>query len=137
MLKLVYIRSIEKVKAEDLTSLEIISESSCRLAHDVTFEKINIHGLVGVNVEDTYDNNQRMFTTTATFLTYDKEPIAERQLAYRVTSIEGQCYLIGTNARPFPVIKEKNPFPEKPGDSILKTVTITWKSLLPMLRIIK
>ena len=60
-----------------------------------------------------------------------------RQAAFRLTSVDGKRYMIGTDSRPYPIIRERNPFPEKPVDSSLKTVTITWKSLMPMLLIVE
>lgn len=117
--------------------MEILYGASCRITREPNFEEINIWELVGVNIEDSYENNQKVYTTTATFQTCDKEPITERQLAFRVTSMNGQRFLIGTNARPYPIIKERNPFPEKPTDSAMKTVTITWKAIYPMLRIVE
>ena len=137
MSNLVHFRSIEKVRVENLTSLEIISESSCLLTREPDFKEINIFELVGVTIEDSYENHQKIYTTTATFKTCDKEPIVERILAFRVTSLDGKRFLIGTNARPYPIIKERNPYPEKPTDSTLKTVTVTWKAIYPMLLIIE
>lgn len=137
MSNLVHFRSIEKVRVENLTSLEIISESSCLLTREPDFKEINIFELVGVTIEDSYENHQKIYTTTATFKTCDKEPIVERMLAFRVTSLDGKRFLIGTNARPYPIIKERNPYPEKPTDSTLKTVTVTWKAIYPMLLIIE
>lgn len=137
MSNLVHFRSIEKVRVENLTSLEIISESSCLLTREPDFKEINIFELVGVTIEDSYENHRKIYTTTATFKTCDKEPIVERMLAFRVTSLDGKRFLIGTNTRPYPIIKERNPYPEKPTDSTLKTVTVTWKAIYPMLLIIE
>ncbi|MGX8697961.1 MAG: hypothetical protein ACSW8D_16395, partial [Prevotella sp.] len=92
---------------------------------------------VGVTIEDSYENNQKVYTTTATFNTCDKQPMTVRQAAFRLTSVDGKRYMIGTDSRPYPIIRERNPFPEKPVDSSLKTVTITWKSLMPMLLIVE
>lgn len=137
MSKLVHVRSIEMTKAENLYPMQILSQVACRFTREVDFKEINIQELVGVTIEDSYENNQKVYTTTATFQTCEKEPITERQMAFRLTSLDGKHYIIGTNARPFPIIKERNPYPEKPTDSTLKTVTITWKALFPMLSVIE
>lgn len=120
-----------------LGSIQIIGETTCRFKSLPVFSEINIKGLVGVTIEDGYENNQRVFTTTATFNMCDKKPMNVRQAVFRLTSIDGKRYMIGTDSRPYPVIKERNPFPEKPADSSMKTVTIAWKSLLPMLLIVE
>ena len=120
-----------------LESLQVVGETSCRFRSLAVFSELHIHELVGVTIEDSYENNQKVFTTTATFKTCDKIPLTVRQVAFRLTSIDGQQYMIGTGSRPYPIIKERNPFPEKPADGSLKTVTITWKALMPMLLIIE
>lgn len=136
MSKLVHVRKIEIADACSLGSIQVFNETTCRFKSDPVFSEISIKELVGVTVEDSYENNQKVYTTTATFNTCDKTPMTVRQAAFRLTSMDGKRYMIGTDSRPYPIIKERNPFPEKPADSTLKTVTITWKALLPMLLIV-
>ena len=137
MSKLVHVNKIEIADACTLGGIQIVGESSCRIKTQPSFSEICIRELVGVTIEDSYENNQKVYTTTATFNTYDKQPMTVRQAAFRLTSVDGKSYMIGTDSRPYPIIKEKNPFPEKHTDSTLKTVTVTWKSLMPMLLIIE
>ena len=137
MSKLVHINKIELASSESLSMLVVIDESTCRFKSSAAFTEININELVGVTVEDELVNNQRVYTTTATFKSCSKIPMEARRKAFRLTSVDGQRFMIGTNARPYPIIKENNPFPEKPTDSSLKTVTITWKAPHPMLRILE
>ena len=134
---LVHVRKIEIADACSLGSIQVLNETSCRFKTQPVFSEIGIKELVGVTIEDSYENNQRVYTTTVTFNTCDKKPMTARQAAFRLTSLDGKRYMIGTDSRPYPIIKERNPFPEKPGDSTLKTVTIVWKSLLPMLLIVE
>ena len=133
---MVHINKIEFTRTENLTPLKIVDNVSCIFTREVDFTKIDIQELVGVNIEDSYENNQKVYTTTATFTTRCKEPFYNRCLAFRLSSVDGKRYLIGTNGRPYPIIKEKNPFPEKVPDSSMKIITITWKSTFPMLLII-
>lgn len=137
MSKLVHIHKVEIADACSLGSIQVLSETTCRFKIQPVFSEISIKELVGVTIEDSYENNQKVYTTTATFTTCGKRPMTVRQAVFRLTSIDGKQYMIGTDARPYPIIKERNPFPEKPADTTLKTVTITWKSLLPMLLIVK
>lgn len=121
----------------NLTAMRVISDTSCRFSGTVTFTEICINELVEVTIEDELEKNQKVFTTTAVFRTADKQPLTERRLAFRLTGVDGKKYMIGWNGRPFPIIKEKNPFPGKPNESWLKTVTITWKATVPMLQILE
>lgn len=136
MLKLVHVNKIEKVRIADLSSLRIVSPSTCRFVKDVHFSEISIKELAGVSVEDSYENNQKIFTTTITFHAMDHEPLSDRQYAFRLTTVKGEKFLVGTNTRPYPIIKENTPYPEKPADNMLKKMTITWKSIYPMLKIL-
>ena len=137
MFNLVHINKIEFVRVEELLPLVLLDDVSCRFKREPFFFELDLWELVGVTIEDSYENNQKIYTTTAVFSTRCKEPLTDNRLAFRVTSVSGMQYLIGTNERPYPVIKEKNPYPEKPADSTLKSVTITWKAKYPMLRIVE
>lgn len=136
MSNLVHVVSIEKVNSEKLTPIRIISKAKCHFNAEVNFEEIKVQELVGVTIEDAYENNQKIYTVTAQFLMKDKEPLTDRHLSFKLTSINGKQYLLGTNSRPFPIIKENNNFPEKPADSQMKQVTITWKSTYSLLQIV-
>lgn len=135
MSKLVHVNKLEMTEIENLTPLRVVSDTSVKFTNEVPFSPVDILELVGVNIEDSYENNQKVYTTTAVFNTFCKKPMANRRLAFRLTSVDGKRYLIGLNTRPFPIIKEKNPYPEKPTDTSLKNVTITWKSFYPMMLI--
>ena len=136
MFKPVHIIKLEMIRCEDLIPMRIISEDTCRFSRSLFFEEVPIEDVVGVSVSDEYDKNQKIYTTTATFKTRCKKLLRARRMAFRLTSADGKQYMIGTNARTYPIIKESNPFPEKVPDSSLKTVTITWKGLNPMLLIL-
>lgn len=136
MTNLTHILKIESVSSASLESMLIIDKSKCRILPSVTFSKIDILDMVGVKITDAYEKNQRIYTTTATFKTCDKTPSDMRGMAFRLTSRTGARFMIGTGSRPYPVVKEDNPYPEKAVDPMTKTVTITWKSTYPPLLII-
>ena len=135
MRNLVHILKIECVSSASLTGMLIIDKNKCRIP-TVTFSKIDILDMVGVKITDAYENNQRTYTTTATFKTCAKTPLDLRGMAFRLTSKTGEKFMTGTGSRPYPVVKEDNPYPEKAVDPMTKTVTITWKSPYPPLLII-
>ena len=135
MTNLVHILKIECVSSASLDGMLVIDKNKCRIP-TVTFSMIDILDMVGVKVTDAYEDNQRIYTTTATFKTCDKRPSDLRGMAFRLTSKTGAQFMIGTGSRPYPVVKEDNPYPEKAVDPMTKTVTITWKSPYPPLLII-
>ena len=133
MSNLVHIVKVEFASGTSLSNLKVTSPSSCRILSAVNFSEILIEGLAEVNVEDAYENNQTVYSTTLSFQSHDRKLFGLRQAAFRLSSADGHRYMLGTHTRPYPIIKETVPFPDKPGDSTLKKVTVTWKSPLPML----
>lgn len=122
------------IRIEDLNSLRLISKYACRMKQSLLFTDLDIQDLVGVTVEDSYENAQRKYTTTVTFKTPCRKLLALSRMVFRLTDVNGDQYMVGTNSRPFPIIKEVQNYPEKVPDSSLKQFTITWKSMCPMLR---
>lgn len=135
MSKLVHVNKIEFTSAALLVPMRMASATSCRFSSAVAFTEINIEDLVDVIIEDEYENNQRVYTTTASFRTCSKSVVLGRKLAFRLTSVDGKRFMIGSRTRPYPIIRVKDPFPGRPTDDTLKTVTVTWKALTPMLLI--
>ena len=128
MAKLVHIIRIEEIDTSKLYDMEVLGPHLCRLKSNVNFKKINICGLVEVTEEDNYENNEQTWTTTIKYTTKDKKTKGNRRKAYRLTSVDGTVFIVGTYERPYPVEKESNPYPSKETGSTLRTVTVTWKA---------
>lgn len=127
---------IEVCDSSALLDALVLSEKDCFLTRDVNFTEVNAFGNIQVSDDSNYENNELVWTTTITYKAKSKNPQMWRRKAFRMTAIDGKKYLVGTGERPFPVIKESNPYPDKATGSTLMTVTITWKSLHGMLRIL-
>lgn len=124
-------------EAASLSSMKIISDNSCLFPQTVAFTEININELAEVSIEDAYENNQIVYTTICKFQICDKKLQTYRQMAFRLTSINGSQFIIGTKSRPFPIMKSSRSYPDNPSNTYFDTVTITWKSTRPMLHIIR
>ena len=116
--------------------MKMLSLHSCSVPSSVEFAEINTVGLVDVKMDDSIENKEKVYTSVVSFQTPNKTPAGVSRLAFRLTTIDGNRFLLGTSERPYPIIKESNPFPGKVGDSTLKSVTITWKSPCPLLYIV-
>lgn len=127
---------IETVPCSELSQMEVIGERLCHFMSDVNFTEINTYGNIQVSEESDYQNNERVWTVTVTYKTKCKNPTGNRRNAFRMTRIDGTQFVIGTYDRPFPVIKESNPYPDKPTGTTLMTTTVTWKSKHGMLEIV-
>lgn len=137
MIKNIQISKIETIDALSVQGLHIVSNSSCVLPKNVNFANINIYGKALVKIEDALDNNQKIYTTTISYSTSEKKMETWRRPILRLTSVDGTRFLVGINKRPYPIVTESNPYPSKETESPMKTVTITWKSVYPMLYIVE
>ncbi len=137
MSKLVHVSKIEKIYTDQLSSMKIVERTKCLFQSQPIFEEISVNELVDAVCEDSLENNEKVFTTTISFQTCDKTTSLLRRMAFRLTCLDGKKFMVGTNHRPFPIIKENNPYPGKPTESALKKITITWKSPYPMLEIVE
>lgn len=127
---------IEQADCKDLSVMEVAGERQCHFMSDVNFTEINTFGNIQVSEDSDYQNNERIWTITVTYKQKCKLPTGARRKAYRLTRLDGTQFVVGTYDRPFPVIKESNPYPDKVTGTTLMTVTITWKSKHGMLEII-
>lgn len=137
MTRPVHVIKIERAPASAVVGMTQVTSGSCNLPQNVNFTEINIQGLVDAKMDDNIENKERIYTTTITFRTCDKTPADSRHQVFRLTTVDGNRLLVGTSSRPYPIVREHNPYPGKPGDNLLKEVTVTWKSTLPMLYIIE
>lgn len=117
--------------------MKFLGSSICKIPQNVNFTKINnLVGLAAVKMEDEVKNRQHIYSVTLTFQVSCKKVTQLKHQSFLLTSVSGERLLVGTDARPYPIIKESNPYPDKPGDSVLKTVTVSWNTLHPMLAIV-
>ena len=125
---LVQIRSVAYTSAANLDGMAIVNNLFCIIPPGVVFTTINIEGLADLNIEDTIEENQRVYNTSLSFRTCDKQPADIRRSVFLVESVRGRRYLVGSASRPYPIYKETNHFPDRPTDSTLKQVNVSWRS---------
>ncbi len=133
---LVHIIKIEYCDVTDLAGLVRPAKASVIIPQNVNFTEINMQELTGVKMEDTLENGERRYNIEATFQTCDKTPDDKREVAFRLTSADGNRFLLGTDARPYAIMKENNPYPQQAPDSSLKTVSISYQGPNPLLLIL-
>ena len=136
MSKLIHILKIEMASPKGNPFVLVTPAMDCVMNYDTRFEEIHAEGLIEVSVEDSFEDNQRVYATTATFRTCRKAPLLARQKVFRLTAMDGTRWLMGTGEKPYPIVSEANPWPGDPSGSALKKVKLTWKATTPLLRII-
>jgi hypothetical protein len=133
MTTLIHITRVERIPCADLVSLVYIDRNHVKIPSDVKFIDINIVGLAQMSVDDDIDNLQSITTSTLKFNLCPLDNVYGRFYAYRLTSANGQRYLVGCSDRPFPVSKCSRPFPDSASGSVLQSITVTLKSTVPLL----
>ena len=59
-----------------------------------------------------------------------------KKYCFKVTTVTGSEFLIGSADKPYPVIENSESFPSAPGGKSGATVTVTYTSTIPMLAIL-
>lgn|SRR5574344_261697 len=135
MLKLKNIIKVEYVDVIKLSSVVIVSDKDVIVPADIIFNEIDIKKPCSCEISDAVESKTRLYTTKLVFQTCDDNIPKNGFVAYKVTTANKISYLIGTYDRPYPVVNSVDPFPSALTDSTLKTVTVTYKNTLPMLKV--
>jgi len=129
-----YINRIAFCSASLLTSALVFPPTSqAVVSGDTTFKEIPTAGLSSLEVSEELKDGQRVFTSklTATLCGEFAVPAAPIALALYLT--DGAQMLLGTSARPFPIVAVSLKRPEKAGSQSAYTLTATWTAPTPAL----
>lgn len=99
--------------------------------------KIEHVGPAALTIADEVENGIRTFTSTLTFTTADAPALPPPRTIYRARCADGTAYIIGTHARPMPVVTVEMTHAAAPGERTACSVKVTWKGPLPALRVIE
>lgn len=130
------IARVEYIETRYLRDTIITPDNDVLLQYWRNFIELHIVGLAQVNVADQVEHNARLTTVTLNALTCERFVPSTRPLAWRVTTVTGQQFLIGINETPFPITTTTDNFPDKATDQSGTTVKVEWKTPLTLLRII-
>lgn len=92
-----------------------------------TFRDMDIVGLGKGEITEKWESNELVYETKITF--FVKEIIPARDfLCYRITTVNGESYLMGTNTRPFSIREYKRTIPDQVTQKQGYDVTITYRN---------
>ena len=129
------INRVEFIETRYLNSIVLLSDHEVSLQYWRNFTELCLVGLASVEVSQNIENNSRLTTVKLTAQTTADFNVDHRRLAWLVTTVEGNQYLIGCNEQPFPVTTVADNFPDKTTERSGKTVTATWQTSLDLLKI--
>lgn len=129
------INRVEFIETRYLNGIVLLSDHEVSLQYWRNFTELCLVGLASVEVSQNIENNSRLTTVKLTAQTTSDFNVDHRRLAWRVTTVDGNQYLIGINEQPFPLTTVADNFPDKATERSGKTVTATWQTNLDLLKI--
>ena len=131
------ITRVEFIETRYLHNLMLIGNNEVTLQYWRNFTELPIIGLADMEVSESIENGSRLTTVKLTARTACDYPAgAPRRHAWRVTTVTGEQYLIGTTEQPFPVTLVTDSYPGKSTEPSGKTITVVWQSSLGLLEIV-
>ena len=130
------IRHIAYVDAEALTphiTLQALAKIPVGIFARLSFVSFDKKTAL-CETETEFDNNSTLETATLTFTSTETLP-TDKKLAFALTCVNGEQWLIGSKEAPFPFIKKESSsgLPEGDANTIQYTITYTNKvALVPV-----
>lgn len=130
------ITSIQIIETRLLQNLTIIPGTGVMLIYWRYFTELPLVNLASMEVASKVENKSRLFTTTIKALLSEHFDVANRKLAFLVTTVSGDRFLVGNLESPFPVVNTSDAFPDKPADQSGCTLTVEYTDTLGLLPVL-
>lgn len=130
------ITSIQILETRLLQNLTIIPGTGVMLNYWRYFTELPLVNLASMEVASKVENKSRLFTTTIKALLSEHFDVANRKLAFLVTTVSGDRFLVGNLESPFPVVNTSDVFPDKPADQSGCTLTVEYTDTLGLLPVL-
>lgn len=128
-----HIKKVEIIETKHLTNSTIINDNSILLQIYRPFSILDTVGLSSVETSDKIENKVRIHTSKLTALLPERFEVGNKKLCFRVTTVSGERFLIGTDKRPFPIITFSENYPNSASIRCGSTMTVTYSNTIPML----
>lgn len=110
------INCVSVIECGLLQNLSIIPGHGVLLNYWRNFQPLPLVGLAQCEVTSKLQDNSRSFTTVLTCRLSEHFNVADRQLAFLVTCVNGDRFLIGSAERPYPVVNTTDSMPGNVSD---------------------
>lgn len=128
-----HIKKVEIIEAKHLVNSTIINDNSILLQIYRPFSILDTVGLSSVATSDKIENKVRIHTSKLTALLPEGFEVGNKKLCFRVTTVSGERFLIGTDKRPFPIVTFSENYPNSASTRCGSTMTVTYSNTIPML----
>jgi hypothetical protein len=126
------IKKIEMCIADNLSDATIVGVKGIANVNE-SFTKLNTVGLSQVETDEEFEDKEKVYTQTLTATLTEKFEINKNKYCFRVTTVDGERYIIGTGYKPYPIITFSGLFPNNADDKSGYTMSVNYKNRLPML----
>lgn len=130
------IKKVEVIEARYLNDITVILGLGVMLNYWRNFTEIPLSDLAEVEINSIMENKCRIYSLKLSFHTPDSFDAGMRDLCYRVTTVHGSQFLIGTSLHPFPVTSSTELFPSSVTAKSGTSVEVTYKNTHGMLSIL-
>jgi len=129
VMEIKHIKKVEVIEACYITKTNLIGNRYVVVEHDSDFTQLDTKGLSQLDISDKIENKVRIYTLKLVAQTLERFIVGNKKFVFKVTAVSGECYLIGTEERPYPVINNSESYPNEPAGKAGNTLTVTYSQL--------
>lgn len=119
-----------------MRNVVLLDDHQALLQYYRPFNPICLDGFASCEASESVEDGSRLTTVRLTMHTSDDFWVDDRHLCWRITTTQGNQYLIGLDEQPWPVATVVDTYPDKTTERSGKTITVTWTTPLGLLRIV-
>lgn len=127
------IKKVEMIEAKYLVNSTIIGNYGIILDFYRPFDNLSAIGLSSVENSDKIESKVRIYTSKLIALLPNQIKVGNKKLCFRVTTVSGEQFLIGTDKSPYPIVSFTETYPNSPSGKCGCTMTVTYSNTIPML----
>lgn len=130
------VNGISIIETRFLQNTVIIPGRGVFLNYWRNFSKLPLVGLAKCEVTSKLQDNSRIFTTILSGLLSEHFDVTGRQLAFMITCVNGDRFLIGSCERPYPVVNTTDTLPGKASDPSGCTIDVQYVDTMGILKVL-
>ena len=130
------IHKVEFIEARFLKDIVVIPGKGVFLQTFRNFQKMDSVGLSAVTVATKVSKKNSVHSVNLKVLLKTSFEVGNRKLCYRLTTVTGEQFLLGTNVAPFPITTTSDNYPSVVTEKSGTTLTATYSNLLGLLPIL-
>lgn len=130
------LKKIEVIETRLLQNMTVIPGIGVMLNFWRNFTELPLVNLASMETVSKVENKSRLFTTSIKALLSEHFDVANRKLAFMVTSVDGDRFLVGTNESPYPIANTIDTFPEKESDPSGCTLSVEYTDTIGLLPVL-